>query len=99
MSSRRLRKGLAVSAVFSAGQRTCSLGSYGLEFYSTFKETMAIDGEPADISFKPQGYLFLSDKGDYFSNAEAVRNADCEWRWHGAGARRSEDTLPIGQFR
>ena len=28
-----------------------ALGSYGLEFYSTFKETMAIDGEPADISF------------------------------------------------
>ena len=41
-----------------------ALGSYGLEFYSTFKETMAIDGEPADISFKPQGYLFLSDGGD-----------------------------------
>ncbi|MED5359564.1 MAG: FAD-dependent oxidoreductase, partial [Pseudomonadota bacterium] len=41
-----------------------ALGSYGLEFYSTFKETMAINGELADISFKPQGYLFLSDGGD-----------------------------------
>lgn len=41
-----------------------ALGSYGLEFYSTFHETMAVDDEPADISFKPQGYLFLSDAGD-----------------------------------
>lgn len=41
-----------------------ALGSYGLDFYRDFKETMAVDGEPADISFKPQGYLFLSDAGD-----------------------------------
>ena len=39
------------------------LGSYGLEFYGTFEETMAVDGESADISFKRQGYLFLSDGG------------------------------------
>ena len=41
-----------------------SLGSFGLEFYQTFAETMAVDGERAEISFKPQGYLFLSDSGD-----------------------------------
>ena len=41
-----------------------ALGSYGLEFYSSFKETMAVDGELADISFKAQGYLFLSDGGN-----------------------------------
>ena len=40
------------------------LGSFGLDFYSGFKETMAVDDEPADISFKAQGYLFLSDAGD-----------------------------------
>ena len=41
-----------------------ALGSFGLDFYSGFKETMAVDDEPADISFKAQGYLFLSDAGD-----------------------------------
>jgi FAD-dependent oxidoreductase domain-containing protein 1 len=41
-----------------------ALGSFGLEFYSAFKETMAVDGVPADIAFRSQGYLFLSDAGD-----------------------------------
>jgi len=41
-----------------------ALGSFGLEFYQSFAETMAVDGERAEISFKPQGYLFLSDGGD-----------------------------------
>ena len=40
-----------------------ALGSFGLEFYQSFAETMAVDGERAEISFKPQGYLFLSDGG------------------------------------
>ena len=41
-----------------------ALGSFGLDFYREFAKTMAINGEPAEISFKPQGYLFLSDSGD-----------------------------------
>jgi glycine/D-amino acid oxidase-like deaminating enzyme len=40
-----------------------ALGRYGLEFYGRFAETLAVGGEPADVSFKPQGYLFLSDAG------------------------------------
>ncbi len=40
-----------------------ALGAYGLDAYRDFAETMAVDGEPAEISFKPQGYLFLSDGG------------------------------------
>ena len=42
-----------------------ALGSFGLEFYRTFHQTMAIDGEPADIAFKALGYLFLSDNGGH----------------------------------
>ena len=41
-----------------------ALASFGLEFYQSFAETMAVDGERTEISFKPQGYLFLSDGGD-----------------------------------
>jgi FAD-dependent oxidoreductase domain-containing protein 1 len=37
---------------------------YGLPFYEAFAETMAVDGETAEISFRRQGYLFVSDGGD-----------------------------------
>ena len=40
------------------------MGRYGLAFYRDFAATLAVEGEPADISFRPQGYLFLSDSGD-----------------------------------
>ena len=34
-----------------------SLGSYGLDFYRDFKETMAVDGEPADIDERDPQHL------------------------------------------
>lgn len=34
---------------------------YSLRFYETFAETMAVDGTPADIGFRRQGYLFVVD--------------------------------------
>ena len=37
--------------------------SYGLGFYRDFATTMAVDGEPAEIGFRRQGYLFISDAG------------------------------------
>ncbi|MGX9134397.1 NAD(P)/FAD-dependent oxidoreductase [Rummeliibacillus sp. JY-2-4R] len=32
---------------------------YSLQFYKSFPETMAIDGEPFEIDFRQRGYLFL----------------------------------------
>ena len=46
-----------------------ALGAYGLAFYRQFKNLMSINGEIVDISFKPKGYLFLSDGG----NSEQMR--------------------------
>lgn len=40
-----------------------AMARYGRDFYAGFAETMAVDGTPADISFRRQGYLFLSDRG------------------------------------
>ncbi len=40
-----------------------ALGKFGLEFYRNFPQTMELDGEPADIGFRADGYLFLSDGG------------------------------------
>ncbi|MDP6709425.1 MAG: FAD-binding oxidoreductase [Alphaproteobacteria bacterium] len=40
-----------------------AMAQYGLGFYRDFETTMAIDGEAAPISFRRQGYLFLSDAG------------------------------------
>ena len=39
------------------------MASYGLEFFRCFAEDFAEDGEPADIGFRRQGYLFISDDG------------------------------------
>jgi len=34
---------------------------YSLRFYETFAESMGVDGTPADIGFRRQGYLFVVD--------------------------------------
>ena len=40
------------------------MSAYGLEFYRRFETDMALDdGEPANIGFRRQGYLFVSDDG------------------------------------
>ena len=39
------------------------MASYGLAFYRDFAETMAVGGDRADIGFRSQGYLFVSDTG------------------------------------
>jgi len=36
------------------------LSRYSLQVYKTFPQTMAVDGEPAEIDFKQRGYLFLA---------------------------------------
>ena len=39
------------------------MASHGLAFYRDFAETMAVGGERAEIEFRSQGYLFISDAG------------------------------------
>lgn len=39
------------------------IASHGLDFYRNFSNDMAVDGEAADINFRRQGYLFVSDAG------------------------------------
>jgi len=39
------------------------MACYGLAFYRDFARTMAVGGEPAEIGFRRQGYLFVSDAG------------------------------------
>ena len=57
------------------------MGSFGLEFYRDFATTMAVDGEPADIGFRRQGYLFISDAG---GAAQMERNFELQEE-HGRG--------------
>ncbi|WP_153018053.1 NAD(P)/FAD-dependent oxidoreductase [Saccharococcus caldoxylosilyticus] len=38
------------------------LSRYSLQVYKQFPQTMAIDGEPAEIHFRQNGYLFLATK-------------------------------------
>ncbi|MFT5445685.1 MAG: FAD-dependent oxidoreductase domain-containing protein 1 [Gammaproteobacteria bacterium] len=51
-----------IRRLFSRPQNI-AMASHGLEFYRDFANNMAVDGEPVDIGFQRQGYLFLSDNG------------------------------------
>ncbi|MDD9875952.1 MAG: FAD-binding oxidoreductase [Magnetovibrio sp.] len=53
-----------VRQIFSLPENI-AMGAYGLEFYSEFEESMAVDGEPQPISFNRGGYLFVSDNGGH----------------------------------
>ena len=50
-----------------------AMGAYGLDFYSQFATSMAVDGEEQPISFNRGGYLFVSDNGGH---------ADMEANYH-----------------
>lgn len=41
------------------------MARYGLDFFAGFHETMAMDGQSADIGFQRRGYLFISDDGGH----------------------------------
>ena len=49
---------------------------YGLPFYEAFEAAMAVDGEAAPISFRRQGYLFVSDGGDGKTMEANFRNQE-----------------------
>ncbi len=42
-----------------------AMAQYGLDFFRDFETAMAVDGEPAPIGFKRQGYLLVSDAGEH----------------------------------
>ena len=44
-------------------QQNIEMAAYGLEFYRNFAATMGVDDTPAEVSFRRQGYLFVSDAG------------------------------------
>ncbi len=39
------------------------MADFGLSFYQRFSEDMRVEGHSADIGFRRQGYLFISDNG------------------------------------
>jgi FAD-dependent oxidoreductase domain-containing protein 1 len=51
-----------IRRLFSRAQNI-RMASYGLTFYRDFAANMAVDDSPAEISFRRQGYLFVSDAG------------------------------------
>ncbi len=42
-----------------------AMAQFGLAFFRDFETEMAVDGEPAPIGFKRQGYLLVSDAGEH----------------------------------
>ena len=53
-----------------------AMSRYGLAFYEAFETAMAADGEAAPISFRRQGYLFVSDGGDAKTMEANFRNQE-----------------------
>lgn len=49
------------------------MARFGREFYRAFETDMAVDGDPASIGFRRQGYLFVSDAGGTAQMAENAR--------------------------
>lgn len=49
------------------------MSQYGVEFYTAFPETMAVEGMPAPIDFRREGYLFLAGEHDAASLEENAR--------------------------
>ncbi|NQW08722.1 MAG: FAD-binding oxidoreductase [Alphaproteobacteria bacterium] len=49
------------------------MARHGRDFYRAFESEMAVDGEPAPISYKRQGYLFVSDAGGAAQMEENAR--------------------------
>ncbi|MHA1152442.1 MAG: NAD(P)/FAD-dependent oxidoreductase, partial [Alphaproteobacteria bacterium] len=48
-----------------------AMAQFGLAFFRDFETEMAVDGEPAPIGFRRQGYLLVSDAGEH---AQMERN-------------------------
>lgn len=60
------------------------LSNYSIPFFETFDETMAVDGTPADIGFKKNGYLFIvppNDRDMLKQNLEIQLSMGCNVVW------------------
>lgn len=60
------------------------LSRYSIDFFERFPETMAVDGTPADIGFRKNGYLFIvppADREMLRRNYEIQRERDCNVVW------------------
>jgi FAD-dependent oxidoreductase domain-containing protein 1 len=60
------------------------LSKYSIAFFDDFAETMAVDGVPADIGLKKNGYLFIvppSDRDVLKRNFDAQQHLGCNVVW------------------
>ena len=60
------------------------LSNFSIRFFDSFAATMAVEGVPADIGLKKNGYLFIvppSDRNQLRRNYEAQRGAGCNVVW------------------
>jgi glycine/D-amino acid oxidase-like deaminating enzyme len=78
-----LRASGGVRRLFSLPENI-ELSKYSIGFFEEFAGTMAIDGEPADIGLKKNGYLFIvptAQRDVLRSNFETQRNLGCDVEW------------------
>src|SRR5438876_7556260 len=72
-----------ISRLFSLPENI-ELSNFSIPFFDSFADTMAIDGVPAEIGFKQDGYLFIvppSDRSQLRRNYETQRDAGCNVAW------------------
>lgn len=55
------------------------MGKYAVEKYASFGEDMAVDGEPAEIDFQQNGYLFLVHEEDDMKQLEKQANLQAKY--------------------
>jgi glycine/D-amino acid oxidase-like deaminating enzyme len=78
-----LRASGGVRRLFSLPENI-ELSKYSIGFFEDFADTMAIDGEPADIGLKKNGYLFIvppAQRDVLRSNFETQRTLGCNVAW------------------
>jgi len=83
--------GLASTVRASGGVRrlfslpeNIELSKYSIGFFEDFADTMAVDGEPADIGLKKNGYLFIvppAQRDVLRSNFDTQRSLGCNVEW------------------
>lgn len=78
------------------------LSNYSIPFFESFPETMAVDGVPADIGFKKNGYLFIvspSDAGQLRRNFDMQRSMGCRVIWLDPGVlKRKFPSMQVGDL-
>jgi len=78
-----LRASGGVRRLFSLPENI-ELSKYSIGFFEDFADTMAVDGEPADIGLKKNGYLFIvppAQRDVLRSNFDTQRSLGCNVEW------------------